>query len=356
MKTLSRHLLRQNVSFLLISLLACIGIYLLVDVFDRLDRLLEKGADLQTIAVYFLAKIPLIISQVLPAVFLITVILQITMMHRNRELVALEAGGVYYTRIVVFFLVYACVCSGLQLAFSQQFGIAGEVASERIWENLGKEDVQREQVMRDVWFKNDRYIVHIGSFRPQSGQGEDCRVVVVSEGFQQVERIIRARRFQVQDARWTMLEAKVFWPERYAVRSSERVELPINQDPSALATTVDDESPERLPLWSLDHIIDRLREAGVNTDSLRTAWHMKLAYASSILVMTMVGLTLSKRRENIFINLVLGIVITFCFYFLYVFGGTLGEKGVLPPWTGGWFGNLLVGLPAAALLLRQAQR
>jgi len=356
MSTLSRHLLRQNLAFVAVSLLACVGIYLLVDVFDRLDRLLDRGAAIETILVYFLAKIPLIISQVLPAVFLITVILQITMMHRNRELVALEAGGVSYGRIVVFFLGYALIWCGLQLVFSQQLGIAGEVKSERIWETVGKEDVQSRQVLRDIWFKDGGYIVHIHSFHPETRQGSSCRIVSVSEGFTKAEEFITADRFQVEENSWVLEGVTVFHPDRFTMRRLQTKRLPLEQDPSALATTKDEDSPERLPLWRLGEIIDRLQAAGVNTSALKTAWHMKLSYAGSMLIMAMVGLVLSKKRENLFLNLVLGIVITFAFYFLYVFGGTLGEKGLLVPWVAGWFGSLLVGLPAAAMTAWRARQ
>ena len=96
MSLMSRYLLRQNLFLMFMVLGVGIGLYLLSDLFDRLDDFLEAGVSAKVAITYFVVKTPLIISQILPAVFLIACILQLCIMARSRELVALQAGGISF--------------------------------------------------------------------------------------------------------------------------------------------------------------------------------------------------------------------------------------------------------------------
>jgi lipopolysaccharide export system permease protein len=68
-RVLSRYLLRQNLFYLLTTLAVGTALYLMSDLFDRLDDFMEAGLGMATALRYFAVKIPLIISQIMPAVF-----------------------------------------------------------------------------------------------------------------------------------------------------------------------------------------------------------------------------------------------------------------------------------------------
>ena len=42
---------------------------------------------------YFVVKMPLVISQILPVIFLLSTVIQLCIMARSRELTALQAGA-----------------------------------------------------------------------------------------------------------------------------------------------------------------------------------------------------------------------------------------------------------------------
>jgi lipopolysaccharide export system permease protein len=353
MRILHRYLLRQNVVYLAFSLLACIGIYLLVDVFERLDNFLQEGASFQTIALYFASKIPLIISQLLPAVFLMALLVQLSLMRRERELTALESGGVSFSRLAVFFLVYALLWSGVQLGFSQVLGVAGERKSEAIWHRQGEEGKSREQVLTDVWFRQGRYLVHADRVRPQSGRGSGVSLYLFSGDFQSIERIIRAKRLQVREKTWRLARVKISDPERFTTAGRQEHVLAIDQQLDAFVSMENEESPQQMPLWELGRVIRKLEATGSEVSRLVTAWHGKIAYAFSLTVVTLIGLVIVRRWENIFLNVSTGVLLIFLYYSLTVFGESLGEKGALPPWAGAWLGNMLLGTPPAVLLAWQ---
>ncbi len=73
---LSRYLIRQNLFLMIICLAVGTCIYLLSDVFDRLDDFIRAGLGVETILFYFLVKIPVIVSQLMPAIFLLAMVIQ----------------------------------------------------------------------------------------------------------------------------------------------------------------------------------------------------------------------------------------------------------------------------------------
>lgn len=78
-------------------------IYLLSDVFDRLDDFIRAGLGVETILFYFLVKIPVIVSQLMPAIFLLAMVIQMGVLTRSKELLALQAGGVSFAWLIRFF-------------------------------------------------------------------------------------------------------------------------------------------------------------------------------------------------------------------------------------------------------------
>jgi lipopolysaccharide export system permease protein len=350
-RILHKYLLKQNLGLLGICLFASLGIYLLVDVFDRLDDFLEDDAGFLVIGQYFLFKLPLILSQILPLVFFFALALQLGVMQRNREITALEAGGVSYQRLCAWFLVYAAIWAVLQLGFSQVLGVSGSRKSGEIWENLGKDSTPGEEVVRDVWYRQGEWILHLDAVFPGADRIEGVRLIRVGDGFDRAERILRAREGKITGERWTLRQVSELRPEMFSVRRSESLALDLGVEVADLVSKQRQLDIRKMALWELGRAMRDLEKTGANTEAMATLWHQKLAYAFSLIVMTLVGLAAARSGRNTVLVICLGLLVGFIFYGLFVLGGQMGERGVLSPWLGGWFGALFVGVPALFWLL-----
>ena len=94
MSLLFRYLTKNNAMILLPTLAVGIGLYVLTDLFERLDNFIEAGLSVGMVLTYFIVKMPLVISQILPVIFLLSAVIQLCIMARSRELTALQAGGI----------------------------------------------------------------------------------------------------------------------------------------------------------------------------------------------------------------------------------------------------------------------
>jgi lipopolysaccharide export system permease protein len=92
--TTSRYLLRDFFRVAGLALATLVGLYLCVDFFERFPSFLSHGAKGGLIASYFLLKIPLIVTQMMPAAVLAGVLLSLGALARRSELMAMRACGI----------------------------------------------------------------------------------------------------------------------------------------------------------------------------------------------------------------------------------------------------------------------
>ena len=339
MTLLFRYLARNNAYLLLPTLALGIGLYLLTDLFERLDNFIEAGVSAKVVALYFVVKVPLVISQILPVIFLLSTVIQLCLMARSRELTALQAGGISLAVVARSMLVCGLFWGVVQLGFSEWLGVEGEKESARIW----KEDVRKRNlaatVLRDVWFADGPWIVSLESLNPDS-TGTGFIGYKLSPDLQGLESIVQAPTFTAAPDAWQLQNAETTNPGAFTHVVEPVLNLALTQDPATFRL-VQNSKPQQLPLWLLGDTIDKLREAGSNVENLRTAWHVKLAYAASLLVMAMVAVAIVAWNNNIYVAAAMALVATFLYYALFTLGTSLGQRGVIPPLVAAWGANMV---------------
>jgi lipopolysaccharide export system permease protein len=349
-RVLSRYLLRQNLFYLLTTLAVGTALYLMSDLFDRLDDFMEAGLGMATALRYFAVKIPLIISQIMPAVFLVSVVVQLCLMARSRELLALRSGGVSLASLTWFVVLYSIFwCLG-QLVFSQFVGVYGEREAARIWSEQVRGNLAERKVLANVWFKDGDSVVELGQLWPARGLATGVTVFEMTPDRQALTRILTAQRAQAAPGRWRLLGVQEMHPGDFSVTPMKDLVLPFQQDPATFLLVDSATDPSRLPLWTLSRVIGELDASGSNVERLLTSWHMKWAYAFSVLAMGLIALAMVTLFENVYLNVALSLVVTFAYYAVFMVGVTLGQKGILPPWMGAWLGNLVFYTLAAGRL------
>ena len=98
MKILNRYLVRTYLGMIATCLAAFVAIYLVVDFLERFGRFSRAGAPLTAILLYFLCKIPEIISQTAPMAVLMGTILAIGTLAKNSEITAMRSSGISLCR------------------------------------------------------------------------------------------------------------------------------------------------------------------------------------------------------------------------------------------------------------------
>ena len=348
---LTRYLLRQNLYFVSMALLAGTAVYLLIDLFDRIDNFIDADIGAGFMAIYFLVKIPMIISQILPATFLLSTLVQLCIMAKNREYLALQAGGISPLRLMVVALALGLLWGSVQLIFSQAVGVRGERDATSLWREHvdGKED--KNKILRQLWFWNENRAIYLDEVNTETKQGQNASIYALSDDGSAVKEAIQAQAVTMHDNTWELHNATVYNTDGYIQATHQEIKLPIRQQMKLLTALSESANLNAMSLWQLGDAIERLRKAGSNLESLRTLWHSKVAYAASLLVMALIAVSLMFWRDNVYINAGISLVVVFMFYSLFTLGITAGQKGLLPPIIAVWGGLAAFSLLCGAYIL-----
>lgn len=352
MTLLSRYVLRQNLFLLLLICGVGLGIYIFIDLFDRLDDFVDAKVGLWTVATYFFYRLPSILAQIFPAVFLLAAMVQLGIMLRNRELLALEACSVSPGAVARSVLYYALALCLAQLLLSEVLGAYGHRAAERIWSEEVRSRAIATRQLHNIWFREGNRIVNITAATPLQGRGQGLTIHTLDpSNTGRIVEIVRAGAFTVSPKGWLLEDASRLLPDSFAVQNASQLLVQFQTDLGGFLVIDPKTKLESLPLWQLGSEMERLRQAGSNIERLQTAWHMKLAYAASLLVMALIALATVSMFGSLFVIIPVGLVTTFCYYGLFVFSASAGENGLLPPIVAAWSANMIFALLAGARVM-----
>ncbi|MDR0827912.1 MAG: LptF/LptG family permease [Desulfovibrio sp.] len=344
MKILGVYLLKQNL--FLISTFLCVGagLFIITDLFERLNEFLSSGLGPGRVIYYFLLKLPNIIYLILPAVYLIAVVSQLVFLENSRERMALASGGVSPFVIMRFVIIYGVFLAAAQFVFGQMLGIPGDREAARIWQTEVRGKIFEEASVQGLWFREKQNIVHIGVVYPVAQTGENIVVYVLDEEGTGIDEIIKARKFYVTpDEQWKLEDGVSLKPDHYSAAAFKDMSLPFNQNLRVFQVV--DRSmgmePSRLSMSELYEVIKRLEQSGSNVEALKTALYAKAAYAFSIIVMGVLALIITRLTSNIYKAVALAIVIIFFYHGTNTLFVRMGEKSIVSPLVGAWLTNVI---------------
>ncbi|EFI34848.1 permease YjgP/YjgQ family protein [Desulfonatronospira thiodismutans ASO3-1] len=343
MSVLNRYLLRQNLFYTAVLLFSGTMVYLIVDFVGRMNAMVEAGLGALQVLEYFVFKMPLIVAQTLPAIFMLGVLIQMAMMHRSNELVAMESSAISFRKPAVFFIGYALVVFMLLFVFSETLGVRGEQVTRQIWNQDVRDREAAVEGLEDVWVKDRDYMIHIERAHINEGRGKDFTAYKKSDPGK-IQEIIKAPEFEVHKNRLLLRDVTVFKPHSLERQSLQEMEMEVKIDLRSFALVDSDLPYQAWSIFTLSALVNQLKESGASVEKISTALHSKIAYPFALVVMTLLALALFTRIKNIYALVTLGLVIVFFYYTVYVFGVSYAEEGVTAPFVGAWTANVFFGI------------
>lgn len=355
MLLLDRYIIRECVKVLGLCLVVFVGVYIVVDLFEKLSRFLEARVGIGLILRYYLFRLPKILTEVLPVASLLACLLSLGTLARNNEVLAMKMGHLGALRI-------GLPCIGVGFAASLVAWVTVEYvapsASERAL-NIERTQVRKLPAHRitrdsDIWYRaqDDRF-VHISLIETQSGIIRGMSVFELSPAFDLLRRI-DAREASFGSESWTVRDGYQLELNRNPIRVTPftQMALSLKERPEEFARVA--RSPEEMSYIQLRQYIDRLIKSGVSATRYLVDLHAKVALALVPLVMAILGVSFGLRTGRAGVMVWVGICIPlgFIYYMLLVLGISLGRGGALPPLVAAWLPNLVFGVAGVASLWR----
>ena len=363
LKILDRHVLREFGLYLLLGLCAFTGIYLIVDLFEKIDTFVDYHAATRAILSYYVLSLPVIALQVLPIAMLLGAVLAFGQMRRFNEISAMQSCGLSPLRITAPVLVLGLVVSAVSFIVSEQV-VPGAyrqreemlevtIKKKRPADSLGSTDVYHMGRGGRVYtakrfdaVKRELTDLSIEQLRTDGGRTRLWRradAVLghwLPDGFVELEQG-RLRVFSGADGEnETMASFRRYGDSRFVEQPDEFVN--VRTDPFLMSRR------------ELKNYIGRIGEGGARVSKHLVNYHLRAAFPMANFIMVLLGTCLSLRiiRGTLALGFGISLSLGFAYYGCLRVGQALGYSEVLSPLLAAWLGNLIFGLLGAILFWR----
>jgi lipopolysaccharide export LptBFGC system permease protein LptF len=156
---LPRYVAGQFLRMVAICIAGLVISYLIIDVFDNLKWFNRYGATANDVTRYYVARLPVLASRVIPMALLIAVALTISLLGANGELLGMRACGIPILRILapVWLLCVLAVPADHLLANELVPRATAQATQIKREDIKGQRDATRE-VREQVWYRVGRKI------------------------------------------------------------------------------------------------------------------------------------------------------------------------------------------------------
>lgn len=358
MNLITKYIVKQFLSILLISIGAFVALFLIVDIFEVIGTFIDHPTSFGVIVVYFMTKIPYVLFLTLPMAVMLSTLIALGLMGKNLEIVAMMSSGISHVFIIRPVLIIAAVLSLLSY-FGNEYVVPPANAYNEYVKNIKisgeKITLSPEYQLNKIWVRDEHSIYNVERFLPKENVIEGITIYTFDDNFRLVERII-AERAVWKDDRWVFYNvvendfntSRSFSTNKYPIRY-----LSIRETPEDFAI-VFEKSAEKMSYRELSAYIKKLTENGYDTTRYRVDLQGKLSYPLVSLIMALIATPFALmvgRRGGLAAGVVIAFGFSYLYWMVYSLCISLGHGGTLPPIVAAWAANVLFSAAGGYLFL-----
>lgn len=342
--TIDRYIIKKFIGTYVVALLLIIGIVIIFDLSEKVDKFVTNQAPLRLIIFQYYANfIPYFVNMFSPMFVFITVIFFTSKMAANTEIIAILAGGISFKRLMWPYFVSAAAivafslilnlyvippCNKGRLAFEQKY-------VKKKYENFS----------RNVHYQiSPGNFLYVQSFAPSNNTAYGFSLETIN-GHEITSKL------SATEAQWdTTFQG---WRLKdYILRTFEDGVENVKMGPrldTVIAVTVEDfyrrkNTVQTLPDGQLRRLIRDQKIRGdkdVMFSLIEQNERWAMPFAAFILTLIGVSLSSVKRRGGIGLNIGIGIALSFSYILFMRFSQMFVYSNTLPPFIAIWMPNVL---------------
>lgn len=354
MKRLDLYIIGKFLGTFFLSIVLILSIAIVFDLTEKLDNFYENQVPLKEIVVdYYFNFVPYYLDMFAQLFIFISVIFFTSKMAGNSEIIAILAAGVSYERFLRPYMITAL------FLFAFCFGLGGWViprASQKMLTFTDKyvEKFTRESARNVQMVVGDGSVLYIESFQQRTHLGYRASLEHF-DGKSLTERITADRIRHLEGYNWRLetYTKRTFEGMRETLTQGATLDTIIPVLPDELFITA--EQAQQMNNNELYTYIQKQRARGAgNIKAFETEWYSRFAGPLGAFIMTLLGVTLSSRKQRggMGKNLGIGITLTAAYILFSTVSTTFSVSGVMSPFMSVWLPNFIFLAIALVLYLR----
>lgn len=356
MPILTRYLLKEILKLLVTIFIVVVTIYIFIDFIEKSGKFVQSDLPVERTILFFIFKIPLIISQIAPVAWLLSVLITLGLMNKKNEILALKSCGVSIYILLGPLLIIGIVMACALFFLSDSLVPLASRKSNQIWvEEVRGKKATLTSAEQNIWIDGNGRITHIGFFNPRQKLIKDVTIYIFDENFRLIRRLdavegtFSPKGWQLSQIMDQRLEPKT---EHYIVShvATKVINLDFSMDDLKRVAV----KSEELNYAALKEYIQKEESKGYDATTYRVDLHAKLAMPFVCIIMSILGIGIALRNnlhDGVAVGVAYGIGLSFLYWTMMSFCMSLGYGGMLPPLLAAWIANFIFLILGGILLL-----
>lgn len=355
-RRIDRYIISRFLSTFVFSLLLILLIIVVIDIQEKMEEFMNPALKLITILEYYVALIPYFANLLAPLFIFITVVFFTSKLAARSEIIAMQAAGMSFNRILRPYMISAAIIAIIAFVFSGW--IIPKLNVTRI--NFTNTYVTNQKVEVDQNIQAavaPGEVVYFSTFDSRERMGYNFSLQKFEENTL-VSQLTAARISYDSLNHWTVYD--------YHIRTfdglKEQNEYGTELDTMIILTPADllisREDGEQLTNNELASYIEQQKHRGVgNIESFQVEYHRRYASILAAFILTIIGASLSARKVKggLGMNMAIGLFLAFAYILLFTISSAYAISGAMTPLMAAWFPNLIY-IPIAFALYLKAPR
>ncbi len=355
---LDKYILKRYLGTFTLLLLLFVPIGIIVNLSEKIDKILENKVPFIEIAEYYLNFTVYFANLLFPLFLFLSVIWFTSKLANNTEVIAFLSSGVSYYRFLRPYIIGATIVCVVALIMGMYLApMASKGFNEFTYKYLknGRDDRTKANVYRQI---NDNDFIYVSYFNVSEKTGNNFTL----EHFEgnKLAYKIKADKivFNEVDSTYSLYKYS-----KRTILENEDILVSAKKMDTTFSFDLEDLTPvkyiaETLNIIELNTFIEREKKRGssyINRYEVVRNKRWSLPISAYILTIIAVAVSSMKRRGGMGINLAIGIGIGMIFIFFDKIFGTMAEQSDFSPFVATWFPNFVFAI-LAVYLLRNAKR
>jgi lipopolysaccharide export system permease protein len=356
-----KYIIFQFVKNLVFSLICFIFVFILVDLFENIDKYIDAKLSLFVVFQYYYYFTPEIIKLTTPVSMLLATLFTTARLINYSEIIAIKNAGVSLIRFMVPFFIVGLIVTILSVYFSVWLVPAA---------NKQKYSLERHYLGRNIvlggltrlYFQDSKnQLIFIEQYNEKENVGKKTTILV----YKPDSLTILAKRIDADEIAW----AQNNWVVRMAVVRSfkngiEEIssyseinpeEIPdinkINLKPGQILKQ--QLKPEEMNYSELSEFIENKQRGGHNVAQEEVDFYSKISFPFSSLIVIIFGISIttgSKKRKSLALQFGISILTSFVYLAFVKISQTFGYNGDINPMLTAWLANIVFAIIGIANL------
>ncbi|MGA3173293.1 MAG: LPS export ABC transporter permease LptG [Syntrophorhabdales bacterium] len=349
MRRLNKYLVGNTIKLLLISELAGIIIFTMIDFFDHLDIFTQSFHKFVLGLSYVALNIPNNFNLLLPLAFLVSILVLIIMMIRGNEVIVVRTAGISTFSLMKPLLSFSLVLVVLSFALSEWIIPYSSSAAEYILRAKIKEDQTYVVFKNDkIWFRRGNQVCNIDFYDVKKDEIKGLTILELSDDYSIRKRYDAKSGFWKGDQKkgqwfFTDVAERTFRDDGIESRKMHKTMTGLITESPSIFKIVD-KSPEEMSYKELERYISKLRRNGHDVRRYMVDLDNKISFPFINVIMVLaafsVGLRYSKTK-NVSKGIFSGICVGISYWGFHSIALSFGYKEAFPPLFAAWLSNML---------------